>query len=344
MICHILPDHKFAGSILLIIGILVWSSCASVKETAAPQQIGAWFVYWDGQRGLSELEAEGSLFDRVSFFAYELDVHGNPQPAPHFKELLPCFLELSRKQGFQPWVTVVNDVQVGPDKVLAKDVSILKKILVDPDRRRAHAVSLAEKVAADGFAGLDLDYEGLTVSDQNNFRIFVSELLQELQRRNLRLNVVLEPEEGPMPLPGTEDVTVMGYYLHGEHSGPGPVATPQFILRLNKRSPRNSNTPQYLALSLGGFSWSSEKKICQVNWDDAQKLTEKETAKVGRDFSTGVPYARLEDGTEVWFEDPESLRMKWEAAQKADFSGLMLWRLGGNDCSLFRLLQSYRNR
>jgi len=335
-------DNKFTRSIFLIIGVMLFSSCASVKEIAPPRHMGAWLVYWDGERGLSELEAQGGLFDRVSLFAYELDVNGNPQPAPHFKELLPHFLDLSRKKGFEPWVTVVNDFQVEGDKALPKDVQLLKRILSDPELRRNHAASLAEKVSSDGFVGLDLDYECLTVSDQNNFRNFVSELSQELQRRNLRLNVVLEPQQGPLPFPGTEDLTVMGYYLHGEHNGPGPIATPDFISKLNQRLSGNTSGSHYLALSLGGFSWSPERKVSQVDWDSGQKLTN--GVKVKRDSLTGVPYALLEDGTEVWFEDPESLQRKWEAAEKADFSGLMLWRLGGNDYSLFQLLQNYRNR
>ena len=336
-------DKEFGRLLILITGVLLFISCASVKEIAPPRHMGAWLVYWDGDRGLSELEVEGRLFDRVSLFAYELDVNGNPQPAPHFKELLPRFFELSRKQGFEPWVTVVNDVQVDGTEVLPKDVQLLKRILSNPEWRKRHATSLAEKVLSDGFAGLDLDYECLTVSDQDDFRNFVSELSQELKRRNLRLNVVLEPQQGPLPLPGSEDLTVMGYYLHGEHSGPGPIATPDFISRLNRRLSGNTGSSHYLALSLGGFSWSPEKKVAQVDWDDARKL-DGSAVKVCRDLSTQVPHAFLNDGTEVWFEDPESLQTKWEAAQKADFSGLMLWRLGGNDYSLFQLLQSYRNR
>ena len=336
-------NKVFARLLILMAGVLSFISCASLNETAPPRQMGAWLVYWDGDRGLSELEAEGRLFDRVSLFAYELDVNGNPQPAPHFKRLLPRFFELSRKQGFEPWVTVVNDVQVDGNRVLPKDVQLLKKILSNPESRKKHAASLAEKAASDGFAGLDLDYECLTVSDQDDFRTFVSELSRELERRNLRLNVVLEPQQGPLPSPGAEDLTVMGYYLHGEHSGPGPIATPDFISRLNRRLPGNTGGSHYLALSLGGFSWSPGKRVSQVDWDAAHKL-DGHAARICRDLSTRVPHAFFNDGTEIWFEDPESLRTKWEAAEKADFSGLMLWRLGGNNDSLFQLLQSYRSR
>lgn len=321
---------------------LLVSCTTPLKGITPPQRIGVWFVYWDGERGLAELERYGGLFNRVSFFAYELDVEAHPQPAPGFAGFLPHFFTFAKKHGFEPWVTVVNDVRAGENKVLLKNVDVLRRILAEPERRKAHAASLAEKVLLDGFAGLDLDYEGLDGSDQDNFRDLVSELSVELQRRSLRLNVVLEPQRGPLPSPGTASVTIMGYNLHGTHSGPGPRATPDFVAKLGERGRGDAKGSPDLALALAGFSWSPGKKAKQVDWAETQKLAAN-SAKAGRDALTRVPYAHLEDGTEIWFEDPESLHAKWDAAQQAGFSGLMLWRLGGNNDSLFQLLHNYRS-
>jgi spore germination protein YaaH len=327
---------------LLTTSIFFISCTATHKKTTASQHIGAWLVFWDGKRGLSELDANGHLFHRVSFFAYELNVEGYPQPAPHFTELLPDFFNCAQRYGFQPWVTVVNDVRLDDGSALAKDVVVLRKILEDPERRKAHATILAEKVLSDGFAGLDLDYEGLCTYDQEHFQAFIIELSRELKQRNLGFNVILEPQQGPLPPHDTVTSTVMGYYLHGEHSGPGPIATPDFITNLDKRVIGHSKEPPSLALSLGGFSWSPGNKAEQVQWVDAQ-IRAAHALKTGRHSSTRSPYAILADGTEIWYEDSESIYTKLNAAQKAHFSGLMLWRLGGNDERLFELLHNYRN-
>jgi spore germination protein YaaH len=53
---------------------------------------------------------------------------------------------------------------------------------------------------------------------------------------------------------------------------------------------------------------------------------------------------RLDDGTEVWFENPESLLTKWQAAEKTGFRHLMIWRLGGNDERLFRFIHELRQQ
>jgi hypothetical protein len=334
--------YKLLCLFTLLTSTLFFISCtATHKKTSSPQHIGAWLVYWDGKRGLSELDENGHLFHRVSFYAYELDVEGYPRPAPHFTELLPDFFKRAQKYGFQPWVTVANDVRLDNGSARAKDVVVLRKILKDPERRKTHAAILAEKVLSDGFAGLDLDYEGLCTYDQEHFQAFVIDLSRELKHRNLGFNVILEPHHGPLPPHDTVTSTVMGYYLHGEHSGPGPIATPDFIAELDKRVIRHTKMPSDLALSLGGFSWSPGNKAEQVQWVDAQKKAV-HALKAGRHRSTKAPYAILADGTEIWYEDSESLSAKLKAAQGSQFSGLMLWRLGGNDESLFQLLHDYR--
>jgi len=335
--------YKFIFLSVLLIGAVLLCACAAPKKVIPPQRIGAWLVYWDGERGLAELETNGSLFDRISLYAYELDIKGHPQPAPNFKELLPRLFEFSKNYRFEPWVTVANDVRLEDKKVIPKDVGVLQRILSDPELRRAHAKNLAERVFSDGFAGLDLDYEGLTESDQDNFLDFVSQLSMELHHYNLGLNVILEPKQKSLHPPGTINVTVMGYYLHGEHTGPGPLATPDFIATLNTLVMVDTEGFFDVALAVGGFSWSREGKVRQVEWGDTQNLAAS-SVKVSRCVLSKVPYARLKDGTEIWFEDPESLQTKWEAAQKANFSGMMLWRLGGNDESLFRLLYDYRSK
>ena len=45
-------------------------ACAPSIGVPGPQQIQAWMVYFDGDRGLAELQEHGELFDRISLFAF----------------------------------------------------------------------------------------------------------------------------------------------------------------------------------------------------------------------------------------------------------------------------------
>jgi spore germination protein len=320
--------------------VFSFPSCAPVPEIRPPHTMGAWVVYWDAERGLKELDEHGTLFNRVSFFAYELDDEGNLRYAPGFEDIKTRFLALAKKYGFSPWVTLVNDVRKD-DRVSLKDTEIIRMVLDNPMLYKKHIQDIVKRVKEDGFEGLDLDYERLCDSDEEKFRGFVTELAQGLKKDGLGLNVILEPERGPSPSSGSVAVTVMAYNLHGFGSSPGPRSTPHFISKLQERGSGDARGAPDLALAVGGYCWETDGKVKQLDWVSGQRLAAS-APKKGRGVFTSVPYACLENGAEIWFEDAASIREKWVAAYQAGFRNLMIWRLGGNDEHLFKLLSKYK--
>ncbi len=318
------------------LAVLLLVSCTVEKEKPSPLHIGAWIVYWDGDRGLSELTSYGKLFDRVSLFAYELDERLVPVHAPHLSAMMPRFFSLSKEKGFSPWVTVVNDIRT-PSGVLPKDTEMLRRALSDPRQMKKHVSDIVRKVKEDGFAGVDLDYEGFKPTDQTFFCAFVEELASELRLSGLGLNVIVGPGKGPLP-PHDTPLTVMAYNLHGPHSGPGPRSTPGFIKSLGHLCSRSGAAE--LAIATGGFLWNPGGKVSQMDWSAAKKAS-LNAEKNGRGLLDRVPYARLADGAELWYEDEKSFAEKWEAGYEAGYRSLMVWRLGGNDDGLFQLLSAY---
>jgi hypothetical protein len=306
-------------------------------------ELNAWLVYFDAERGLVELRDHGELFDRVSLFAYELDPEGNILPAPGLPGLVARFHTLARERGFEPWITAVNDVRYGADSAVAKDSTVVHNLLVDRERRSAHVHQLAERVSADGFVGLHLDYEQVPESDSTQFRAFIQELRAALEPRAIGLEVVLEPTRGPMPESSKARVTVMGYDLFGGHSGPGPRSTPQFVSGLSTRARFDADSAAALAIAVGGFVWDSGGEVSSIDWSDAQQLADEATSR-RRGGLDGVPSARFDDGSELFFEDAESLAGKWRAARASGFRRLAIWRLGGNDDRLFDLLRNLTPR
>ncbi len=321
--------------------LVLATSCPPDSRVAQPLQLHAWVVYFDAARGLVELQQYGSLFDRVSLFAYELDPGGVPQPAPGMEQMIAPFLMLAAQQGFSPWVTVVNDTRLSIDSAIVKDPDLIHGIIADPARRVAHARELAERVAAAGFRGLHLDYERLPETDTLDFREFVAALRLELELRGLGLEAVLEPERGPLPEVRSTSVTIMAYDLFGTHSGPGPRSTPAYISQLGSRAAVDADSAATLALAVRGFAWEPGGEVRSLDWAVAQQLAD-ETPHLSRGMVDRVPSARLDDGTELWFEDPESLLSKWEAGWGSGFRRLAIWRLGGNDERLFDLLSDVR--
>jgi len=315
-------------------------ACAPTIGTPNPLQMQAWVVYFDGDRGLAELQEHGELFDRVSLFAYELAPDGSPIPAPNMQEMIAPFLRLASEKQFDPWVTVVNDVRHSVDSVIAKDPALVHELIADPARRNAHAQELVTRVVEAGFKGLHLDYEQVPESDSTPYQAFIREVSQELQQRGLGLEIVVEPVSGPLPASGSASVAVMAYDLFGTHSGPGPRSTPEFVMELGSRAAVDSDSAAALAIAVGGFAWEPDGEVNQLDWSHAQQLADS-AERTQRDVS-GVPTAYLGNNTEIWFEDIESLLGKWRAAWEAGFRRLAIWRLGGNDERLFRLIGDVR--
>ncbi|KPJ92860.1 MAG: hypothetical protein AMS18_06500, partial [Gemmatimonas sp. SG8_17] len=183
--------------------------------------------------------------------------------------------------------------------------------------------------------------EGLPETDARHFQEFVRALHQELQARGLGLEAVLEPERGPLPEVRTTSVTVMAYDLFGTHSGPGPRSTPAYVSQLGSRAAIDADSAGTLALAVRGFAWKPDGEVSSLDWSVAQQLADR-APHTSRGTVDRVPSARLDDGTELWFEDPESLLSKWQAAWGTGFRQLALWRLGGNDERLFNLLSDVR--
>jgi len=321
----------------VFLGGLFLLGCSPAAGPAPPRELGAWLVYWEAESGLSELQAQGRWFHQVSLFAYELDEAGNPRPAPGVAEILPRFLQLARKQGFQPWVTVVNDVVYVNGTKKLKDVKIFNKLFRNLNTRLLHVGALVAMVQQHGFAGLTLDYEGLENFQADDYQALVAELAQELAKNNLGFNVVMEPKRGPLLRPHTARLTVMAYNLHGPHSGPGPRATPAFIAGLGKRGAGDSRGCPAIALAVGGFLWPPGGRAQKLSWNAAFRMAPG-TVGVSRSMPADSPFARFPDKSEMWFEDPRSLQAKWAAAREAGFCDLWLWHLGGNDARLFQWL------
>ena len=326
---------------LLAVLLLSAASCVPKQGVARPFELDAWAVYYDADRGLAELREHGALFDRVSLFAYELDSDGTPTPAPNMEGMIVPFLRLAAEKRFEPWVTVVNDVRYGLDSVVAKDSAVIRGLIVDPVRRSAHARDLAARVSGDGFHGLHLDYERVPESYTRHYHDFVRDLSEELQQRGLGLELVIEPVNGPLQVLSDARVTVMAYDLFGTHSGPGPRSTPTFVSQLGSRADLDSDSAAAVAIAVGGFAWDPDGDVRPLDWSAGHQLAAHAPSQA-RSRVDQVPNARLGDGTEIWLEDVESLVSKWEAAWTVGFRRLAIWRLGGNDSTLFDMIRELR--
>jgi spore germination protein YaaH len=318
--------------ILFFGGVLLYST---------PIEFGGWVVYWDNS-GFEEIEKFGGLFDRISLFSLELNEKGEAVvDGLHYKQIRK-FINLSKKKRFSPWITIVNDLRRGKRKTILKDHGILRKIFYNHKIRKRNIDSIVKIMNKFGFKGLDLDFENIKNSEEKGYQNYLIELSATLKNHKKKFKVIIEPTKGPIPYWGIMNLIVMSYNLHGNFTGPGPRSTPKFIKKLKDRVDGDAKGKPSVAIALKGFFWQKNKKIIRYSWKDSQKYLKSTSLK--REGKSKVPYLRDEDGNELWFEDPISLKEKIDAAVKAEFGEIMFWFLGSNDDSLYNLIKEYKNK
>lgn len=233
------------------------------------------------------------------------------------------------------------------------DRDTVATVLSDPGLRRTHVRSLTELVRAHGFDGVQIDYQNLESADRGCFSTFVGELGAALHRigRVLYVAVHAEPNDaGCRPHNETTDyatiaccadkVIVMAYDRHRAPRTAGPIAPYDWVEEVVRhaitRIPRDKLV---LGVGLHGYDWVGSTAV-RLTWTQVMSVAATAKPPMNWDETSRTPhFGYILDGIahEVWFENARSVEAKTELARRHRLAGIALWRLGGEDPSIWRL-------
>lgn len=317
---------KYIYVFMMCIGILSLSGCKQDED------ISAWIVEWDLDRGINEVDSLYKNLSSTQLFAAYFDESGKLFLPDSLKES-DYFNELESKDNI--YITVVNDIVKKDGSSVQKDSEIMRDILTNEEKYKSHIKELVSLVSSDKFVGLELDYEKIDEDIWENYAQFIDELGQELKKNNKKLRVVLEPRSpiDKVDLPSEYEYVMMAYNLYGYHSGPGPKADINFIESLSKKCNTNLKDVR-MAFSLGGFDWTEEEKPKALTEIEAKKILDETQSEMMRDAKSGAVYFNYKDENlknhSVWYCDSETLSIWMDTAKKYNINKFALWRLGGN--------------
>lgn len=320
---------KYKKYIYVLIMCIVMLSASGCKQE---EDISAWIVDWDLDRGINETNSLYKDLSSTQIFAAYFDESG--------RLFLPDALKESKyldeaKSTDNRYLTVVNDIVKADGSSTQKDSDIMRGILTNEDKYNAHIKELISLVSSDKFVGIELDYEKIDDDIWDKYAQFIDELGQELKKNSKKLRVVLEPRSpiDKVDLPSDYEYVMMAYNLYGYHSGPGPKADIEFIQNLSKKCKTNLEDVR-MAFSLGGFDWTEEEKPKALTEVEAKKLLDETKSEMKRDSKSGAVYFNYKDENlnshSVWYCDSETLDIWMDTAKKYNINKFALWRLGGN--------------
>ncbi|MBI4375386.1 MAG: hypothetical protein HY549_02940 [Elusimicrobia bacterium] len=306
----------------------------------------AWVVPWDPV----SLAPDSPLdcFDEINPFVFALDREHRVSLA--YPKLAQALFKRGRP-GQLNIPVVVNDVIDSGGKVLAlKSISAVSLILASPQRISAHVAELVK--AAEGFDGIEVDYERVPYPLWGRYIRLLEELAVALHARGLRLHVDLEAgmlyglgepyarRYWPMLAAHADRVKLMCYYERGAYSDAvGPGNSLVWVERTASKALELIPAAKLsLALSLSGSDWQVPwpkipglRRMERLHYGRVLALADRHRSRIVWDHEKSSPYftyTRKNTLHEVWFEDERSFYEKIKAVRTAGVQNVSLWYLG----------------
>ena len=234
--------------LLLVSTFLAGSLVAPSAANAEPARIASgWIPYWvtspSKPQGINSAVANADLFTDVSPFWYSALVGG---PAGVQVKINPNFGNGAANIAWAMGQLKAAGLLVLPAIADGTGKGKMAAALADPAKRAVHVADIVNLVMANGFDGIDLDYEVFAFSDgssswaatQPNWTAFIQELGAALHAQGKLLAVTIPP---PCSLAGTcsektgywvyniagiaphaDRIRIMAYDYH--YNGIGPIA------------------------------------------------------------------------------------------------------------------------
>jgi spore germination protein YaaH len=328
------------------------TSVKGASGAAGQASVGGYLAPWDEARGLRSLATAGEVLTEVVPVWYTPTDTGAVVPSSSAQEAGstqgPTATE-ARAQGVRilPAISNFRDGRW--------DGELISAIVNDPGRRQAHVAAIRQLVVDSGWDGIDLDYESLRAADRGPYADFVRELGQHLRAAGKQLTVAVPAKTTE---PGTDGfqqahdyralgeaadaVVVMAYDHSWSTSAAGPIAPAPWVEEV-MRFTVSQIPPEKVRLGVAahGYDWLGRQGT-DLMWADAVALAEQHRATVQWDEGTHSPWFSYRDaaGRErtVWFENARSLAAKVEIAERSGVRAVRLWKLGGEDPEVWRVL------
>lgn len=301
-----------------------------------------WLTSFNEKQSVADFAAHAKQMNEVLPFWYQLNKKGAIAEMPGLTKKNEV-LAIARTNNVSVIPTITN--QFDPDRV--------STILGDEDLQSASITQLVDLAVANNYAGWDIDWEQLYAGDQEAFTGYITNLSVALHAKHKTLSISVPVPSTPIrktdqaggfdyPKLGAvvDQMRVMAYDYHEGTSAPGPV-TPldEYTATIETIAKLVPSHKLIMALPTYGYDWSP-KKAEGMQFDKISALLKEKGIKPKRDKASQTLRARYTsvDGVhEIWYEDADSVRALVKVAQSYGIDHFTLWRLGGEDPSLWTL-------
>jgi spore germination protein YaaH len=248
-----------------------------------------------------------------------------------------------------PVIPVIHNF-LYPDKSLTPE--LVTRMMATPQTRSACINNIVRLIQFYRFDGVNMDFEGIRVSDRDNLSKFYQELGDRLRAGGYTFSVAVPAKSADsmhIKWSAPYDYKAIGraadkvvLMMYNEHGFPGSGAGPVSSIGFNQAVVKFAMTqmpPQKIILAepVFGFDFNlNTTRYAYLSHEMVmQRMRDFKAAPVF-DPESQCPYYKYTDPTtgqrhEVWYENYASLNSKLNLVRQYDLSGVALWRLGMED-------------
>jgi spore germination protein YaaH len=333
----------------------------------AQQPIQRLFYYYDDPGGWESLRRNIDQISVVAPSGYNVDEDGIV-----WGDVDARVRDLARERGVAVMPLVVNP---------GFNQEVLHRFLASDAARGRAVASLLELCRRNGWTGLQVDFENLSVNDRDAFTRFYRELATALHREGYRISVAVvhRPDELPGPtgyhrwlhrnwragydlraLGEIGDfVSLMSYNQHTRRTPPGPQHGMPWMREVLEYALRHVPREKLsLGIITNGMHWytSQEDRITPemarsysavLSYPRAMGLVERHRATVRWDEEQQTAYTYFSNGGTfewVFLEDARSFAARVGLVDEHRLRGFSVWVLGAEDPEIWTVLRQRGGR
>jgi len=227
--------------------------------------------------------------------------------------------------------------------------------LNDPNARTLFCHQALQFLASGRFRGLMVDFEAFPASGQAGYVALLNELSTDLHHRGLKLYVSVPPHNAEFDYRAVsapaDGVVLMNYDEHYPGADSGPVASQDWFVG-NLKYAESVVPKEKIICSIAnyGYDWVQKPKKGKLPPDEHDSsVSVQEAWLAARDSDQDVNFdddamnphfSYLDEHSfrhDVWFLDAVTALNHMRSAQSMGIQTFALWRLGGEDRSLWRI-------
>jgi spore germination protein len=226
-------------------------------------------------------------------------------------------------------------------------------MLANATTREAHATALAQLAVANGFDGIDVDYERVPTASRAAFTAFVGSLGAKLHAANKKLSVTVYAKASDKENwngPGSQDwsaiggsadsVKIMAYDYHWSTSAAGAIAPLDWLDQVAAYAEQTiAGGKIMMGLPWYGYDWPASGGAATASFSSAHQTILANNATVQRDAASGEPYFSY-SGHTVYFQDAAGYAKKLDLLKQkhSGIGGFAHWAAGQEDPDVWKVI------